>query len=756
MSGSIEQPPPLPPPQSPSLSDHSFQNSNSRSVYSGSNSHRFMDPDVIEIPPPPPSTHNSSNLLKQKQPIFPDVIDIDNDDDDSTDLVVVGEKVVNSNKGKTIESVHNGYGDHQTMEDFDNIYYPPVIDKSGPSSRVESSNGYTSASKNLISIDDQGSDQSYDDDDDDDDLSDLFMDDYMDVDNYTLLQEHFDNANIPPGIEAPVPWLKEYDLGSKKPESSLFHPSFHIPQSDSKNSQGSGLFQPTWSLEPIKPETQEPSAGSTSVQSKVESIDHPSKIQLPPPLFSQSVPSMKKFDAGQSRRRKLKLPVGMESSTSNLFSGPSGFKKPYVFGSSTNFSSLGNSEAMKLPHVGESPHWKLLEMAKKAGGTGSISSHQSNFLGPVNGSFPFSGTEFVNPWLNSSHFNPYPNHTANSGFFNPFVPLHATPEQMFNNPWVHNPARDGNNGPTADSTVVAISDEARDEILKKFQNFKQFDTIDDTSDHYYVHKNSSTELHSKNWVKRIQEEWKSLEKDLPDSIFVRVYESRIDLLRAVIIGAEGTPYHDGLFFFDFFFPSGFPNVPPHVYYHSGGLRLNPNLYNCGKVCLSLLNTWSGNKNEKWLPGVSTILQVLVSIQGLILNTMPYFNEPGYARLSGSAEGEMRSLRYNEDTFLLSLRTMVYLIRRPPKSFEDFVKGHFCSRAQDILVACKAYIDGAQVGCLVKGGVQDVDQGDKSCSKEFKHSLPAYVDMLVKEFTQVGARDCEKFLSSSTVSNKPLE
>lgn len=41
-----------------------------RSVYSGSNSHRFMDPDVIEIPPPPPSTHNSSNLLKQKQVYF--------------------------------------------------------------------------------------------------------------------------------------------------------------------------------------------------------------------------------------------------------------------------------------------------------------------------------------------------------------------------------------------------------------------------------------------------------------------------------------------------------------------------------------------------------------------------------------------------------------------------------------------------------------------------------------------------------------
>jgi ubiquitin-conjugating enzyme E2 O len=49
---------------------------------------------------------------------------------------------------------------------------------------------------------------------------------------------------------------------------------------------------------------------------------------------------------------------------------------------------------------------------------------------------------------------------------------------------------------------------------------------------------------------------------LTETIFVRVYETRMDILRAVIIGAEGTPYHDGLFFFDISFPSGYPNVPP--------------------------------------------------------------------------------------------------------------------------------------------------------------------------------------------------
>ena len=38
----------------------------------------------------------------------------------------------------------------------------------------------------------------------------------------------------------------------------------------------------------------------------------------------------------------------------------------------------------------------------------------------------------------------------------------------------------------------------------------------------------------------------------------------------------------------------------------GTVRFNPNLYHCGKVCLSLLGTWSG---PSWQPGISTLLQV---------------------------------------------------------------------------------------------------------------------------------------------------
>ncbi|MCE2055554.1 ubiquitin-conjugating enzyme [Datura stramonium] len=206
----------------------------------------------------------------------------------------------------------------------------------------------------------------------------------------------------------------------------------------------------------------------------------------------------------------------------------------------------------------------------------------------------------------------------------------------------------------------------------------------------------SSEGPSKNWAKKIQEEWKILEKDLPDTIFVRVYETRMDLLRAVIMGADGTPYHDGLFFFDVFFPSNYPNVPPLVHYHSFGLRINPNLYNCGK-------------------------------------------------LGRTTRGDESSLRYNENTFILNLKTMVYSMRRPPKHFEDFVLGYFFQSAQDILVACKAYTDGAQVGSLVRGGVQDVDEGDKGCSPTFKTSLAGFIKTVIDTFKEIGVLDCDKFL-----------
>lgn len=47
-----------------------------------------------------------------------------------------------------------------------------------------------------------------------------------------------------------------------------------------------------------------------------------------------------------------------------------------------------------------------------------------------------------------------------------------------------------------------------------------------------------------------------------ETIYVRVFEERMDLMRAAIVGASGTPYQEGLFFFDICFPPEYPNEPP--------------------------------------------------------------------------------------------------------------------------------------------------------------------------------------------------
>ncbi|KAM3755743.1 hypothetical protein ACB098_02G062700 [Castanea mollissima] len=292
-----------------------------------------------------------------------------------------------------------------------------------------------------------------------------------------------------------------------------------------------------------------------------------------------------------------------------------------------------------------------------------------------------------------------------------------------------------------------------EEELKNALSFKQFDVVSDDSDHHYLHShnNNNNKKDGRDCIiapssqahKKIVQEWRILEKNLPDSILVRVYENRVDLLRAVIVGAAGTPYHDGLYFFDFSFPPDYPTRPPHVYYRSHGLRLNPNLYANGRVCLSLLNTWTGKKSEKWNPKESTVFQILVSIQALVLNEKPYFNEPGHAML-GRAIWEKKSQAYNEDVFLLSCKTMLFLLRRPPRNFEVFVGNHFRDRADSILRACIAYMDGfVRVGYYENNNDNDGSSSSSSSSSvevsdRFKASMEKLYSELLIAFQRSGA------------------
>ena len=99
---------------------------------------------------------------------------------------------------------------------------------------------------------------------------------------------------------------------------------------------------------------------------------------------------------------------------------------------------------------------------------------------------------------------------------------------------------------------------------------------------------------------------------------------------AMIRGPTDTPYEHGFYTFQFDFPTDYPHSPPKVVFTTGDgyMRFNPNLYVNGKVCLSILNTWEG---EKWT-SCQTIRSILLALV-TVFNENPLSNEPCYNHYS---------------------------------------------------------------------------------------------------------------------------
>ncbi|XP_013790027.1 ubiquitin-conjugating enzyme E2 Z-like [Limulus polyphemus] len=140
---------------------------------------------------------------------------------------------------------------------------------------------------------------------------------------------------------------------------------------------------------------------------------------------------------------------------------------------------------------------------------------------------------------------------------------------------------------------------------------------------------------------RIKRDIMSVYNEPPPGMFLVPDDKDMTKVHALITGPFDTPYEGGFFYFLIRCPPDYPIQPPRVKLMTTGegrVRFNPNLYKNGKVCLSILGTWSG---PAWSPAQS-LSSVLISIQSL-LNENPYFNEPGFEKERNPGD----STRYNE-------------------------------------------------------------------------------------------------------------
>lgn len=209
---------------------------------------------------------------------------------------------------------------------------------------------------------------------------------------------------------------------------------------------------------------------------------------------------------------------------------------------------------------------------------------------------------------------------------------------------------------------------------------------------YHRFIKNQNEKPQKQSLMRILSEISSFKSSLPlnwdSTIWTRVSTDCLNLFSFLISGPKDTPYENGLFEFHACFPPDYPSKEPKVLIHTTGngtVRFNPNLYDSGKVCLSLLGTWSGSGGENWNPKTSTFLQVMVSIQSLILIENPYFNEPGWERDMNSESGKQKSNMYNEERKPHTIKlAMIDMIKNPPVGFEEVVRNHFKMKKEEII------------------------------------------------------------------------
>lgn len=190
----------------------------------------------------------------------------------------------------------------------------------------------------------------------------------------------------------------------------------------------------------------------------------------------------------------------------------------------------------------------------------------------------------------------------------------------------------------------------------------------------------------------VRKEMQLLSSNLPDSIVVKSFEDRSDLYSALIRGPRGTPYEDGLFLFDLKLPANYPHSPPLCHYHSFCReRLNPNLYVDGKVCVSLLGTWDGKGTEVWSPKSSNLLQLFVSIQGLILVAEPYYNEAGFEQQLGCPQASENSRVYNEKVILKVLQSMQAILVSQQEIFKEEIELHFAKNVARYVARLESWI-----------------------------------------------------------------
>lgn len=197
---------------------------------------------------------------------------------------------------------------------------------------------------------------------------------------------------------------------------------------------------------------------------------------------------------------------------------------------------------------------------------------------------------------------------------------------------------------------------------------------------------------------RLLSEWKELSTGELEGIWVEQINNTLDHFVVMILAPDG-PYEGGFFLFDIQLPIDYPFNPPKAKLLNthDSVRIHPNLYGNGLICLSILGTFSG---PKWAPSLG-IRTVLLSIRSLLAMDHPIQGEPGHESSEGGD--------YTEYARQACLDQFIYkslfgeMNKTFPESFRKMALDHFIKNKASYINMLKRNMEANPSGKHIASG-----------------------------------------------------
>ncbi len=181
--------------------------------------------------------------------------------------------------------------------------------------------------------------------------------------------------------------------------------------------------------------------------------------------------------------------------------------------------------------------------------------------------------------------------------------------------------------------------------------------------------------------KRVFKEVSSLLKQesfknfLDNDYLVYQDEENMNIVYALIKAPKDSVYRHKFIILKIVISDTYPYTPPQVFFlNFDNKRIHPNLYEDGKCCSTILNTWPSD-NEKWTSSMN-IETIIVMIQSFLDNN-PYKHEPG------GRDDDSYTIYVLHQTFYTCLFAYIFN-QNIPEKFKNYIQEYVYKYSSEIL------------------------------------------------------------------------